>query len=336
MIESPQELARQLRANGLLAEEPAYEPAAAPAFERPWYIGLLLGTAGWLAGLFVLILVVMLFEPHSKGGATAAGVVLLVAAWGLFKVDREGAFVSQLALALSIAGQFAALFGIVDTFSGGVREIAGIAFGALVLQVALALVMPNRLHRTMSVLFACTAWALFVRYGLWDSDPFHYRDVRPAPSLPLALAGWAIAWLPVAGILYVLALREPAWMAAGRQEIVRPAIVGLILGLALTTLFSQPFESFPWRDVETQGGLSIWPLLSAAAALAALAGAFALGHRGLAAVCIVAALLHISHFYYALGASLLLKSLTMIALGVVLLGSAHEMRRRPASGSPPA
>jgi len=325
MIESPQELVRQLRTSGELADGPPYEPSQAALLERPWYIGFLLGAAGWLAGIFVLILVVMLIEPNSKGTAFTSGVLLLGAAWGLFKVDREGAFVSQLALALSVAGQFAALFGIVDTFSNGAGEVAGIAFGALVLQLALIFVMPNRLHRTMSTLFACMAWALLVRYGLWDQDPFHSRGAPPAPSFGLALAGWAIAWLPVAGVLFQLARREPAWMAAGLQEIVRPTVVGLILGLALTTLFSQPLESFPWHRAQAYGGLSIWPLLSAAGALAALAGAFAMGHRGLAAVCIVAALMHMSHFYYALGTPLLMKSLTMIALGVLLLASARQM-----------
>ena len=326
MIESLHELVRQLRASGALADGPPYEPSQAPVLERPWYIGFLLGAAGWLAGLFVLILVVMLVEPKSKGAALTTGLILLGAAWGLFKADREGAFFSQLALALSVAGQFAALVGIVDLFSGSLREVAGIALGALLLQLALIFAMPNRLHRTMSTLFACMAWALLVRYGLWDQDPFHSGSTPPAPSFGLALAGWAIAWLPIAGVLFQLARREPAWMAAGLQEIARPAVVGLILGLALTTLFSQPLESFPWHRAQAYGGLSIWPLLSAAGALAALAGAFAMGHRGLAAVCIVAALLHMSHFYYALGTPLLMKSLTMIALGVLLLASARQIK----------
>ena len=94
---------------------------------------------------------------------------------------------------------------------------------------------------------------------------------------------------------------------------------------------SQPFDTFPFGRTQApgQGGLSVWPLLSTAAALGALVAAFALGNRGLAATCIVAALAHMSHFYYAMGTTLLTKSLTMIAAGVILLWTARAMRRPP-------
>ncbi len=331
MIESTEQLLHELRARGLAADGPAGDPGSSHATNRPWYVSLLLGAAGWIAGIFLLIFVFMLFKPEGAGPALVVGLVLLAAAWGLFKVDREGAFVSQLALALSVAGQFAVLYGIGDTFFKGTREIAGIALVALVLQVALIVAMPNRLHRTMSALFACMAWALLVRYGLWDQAEWGgSRDTPAAHSLGLALLGWAIAWLPVGGLLYVVAHREPTWIAQGRQAIVRPAVVGLIVGLAVATLLSQPFDSFRWggRTEVQQGWLAIWPLLSALAALGALAAAFAMGNRGLTAMCVVAALVHVSHFYYAMGATLLIKSATMIVLGALLLAAAHHLKQK--------
>lgn len=136
--------------------------------ERPWYIALLLGTAGWFAGVFLLFFVFMLFKPESGASALFEGVVLLAAAWTLFAVDRDGAFVSQLALALSVAGQFALVFGVHETLFKPSGSIASVAFVALLLQLALTAAMPNRMHRTMTTLFACVAWAIFVRYGLWD------------------------------------------------------------------------------------------------------------------------------------------------------------------------
>ena len=325
MIDSPSALLDALRARGLVTEAgPAEAPTAAPA-ARPWYIGLILGTAGWIAGIFVLAFVFMLFSGASIIGAP----LLLAAAYGLYRVDREGAFVSQLALALSVAGQFLAVFWLGDAFFKTSRSLAGIAFTALLLQVVLLAVMPNRLHRTMSALFAVIAWAVFVRYGLWD-DPFWGDSRKKQPlTFPLALAGWAIVWLPAAGLLYMLIRREAEWMAKGWQDIARPAAVGLIVALAITTLISQPFDTFPFGGSHQpgEGGLSIWPLLSTAAALGALAAAFALGNRGLAATCIVAALVHMSHFYYAMGTTLLTKSLTMIAAGVILLWTARTLRR---------
>lgn len=327
MIATTQELMAELRARGLAKPGGAVAPAPRGESGRPWYVTLLLGGAGWLAGLFLLVFIFLAFNPTSAPGAFFIGPVLLLAAWGLFWADREGAFVSQLAIALSVAGQVAVLFGIGDAFFKRSNEIASIALVALIMQAALVVAMPNRLHRTMSTLFACVAWALFVRYALWDAPEWRSFDQpRPAPSATLALGGWAMAWLPIGGLLYALVRTEATWMAQGRQAIARPAAVGLIVGLAWATLLSQPLEALHLADMR-QGWLAIWPLLSALAALAALAGAFALGNRGLTAVCILAALAHVSLFYYAMGTTLLVKAAAMIALGAILLGAAHALKR---------
>jgi hypothetical protein len=330
MITTTGQLLAELHGRGLAPDIPGKD--APHASERPWYIGLLLGVAGWVAGLFLLVVVFSIFKPDSPGAALFFSIVLLGAAWGLFRVDPDGAFVTQLALALSVAGQVAVLFGIHETFFKHASGIASIGLSALVLQLGLVVLMPNRLHRIMSTLFAVMGWAIFVRYGLWDQPSWvnaRGGELRTSLSLPLALAGWAIVWLPVGALLYVAIRREPAWMAAGRQAIVRPATVGLIVGLAVATLLSHPFESFSWggEAVHRKDWLALWPMLSALGALGALAAAFALGNRGLVATCVVAALLHAAHFYYAMGTSLLVKSATMLVLGALLLGAAHRLKR---------
>lgn len=287
---------------------------------RPWYIGLLLGVAGWFAGVFVLVFVMMLFSPKDAGSSLVIGCVLLAAAWGLYRVDREGAFVAQLALALSIAGQFAVLFGMHELLFKNSRGIAGIAFVALVLQVILVAVMPNRLHQAMSTLFACAAWATFVRFGMWDDlDAFGRNRHREGPPLGLALLGWALVWAPVGALL--------AWLI--RAERWPPVASGLIIGLAFATVLTHPFEAFTfWGEmVARDDWLALWPLLSALASLGALAAAFALGRRGLMGLCVLAVLLHVSHFYYAMGTTLLVKSLIMLALGGLLLAAAHQLKR---------
>jgi uncharacterized membrane protein len=115
-------------------------------------------------------------------------------------------------------------------------------------------------------------------------------------------------------------------MAAGRQEIARPVANGLIFGLAFATLISQPFETFGvFGHSPRVGWLALWPMLSALASLGALAAAFALGSRGLMGLCVLAALLHMSHFYYAVGASLLFKSVLMLAMGAACLAAARKI-----------
>lgn len=296
--------------------------------DRPLAISLLLGASGWVAGLFMLAFVAALFRPDSTAQAAFCGITLLAAAWGLFKVDGDGAqvFVAQLALALSIAGQCLVLY----AMSGDAHGIEPIANAALVLQVALALVMPNRLHRTLSTLFACIAWALTVRFALLGSPDFGMRGdaVRIAPSLALAIVAWLVAWLPVVVALWWLIRRGAAPTLQRWQGVVQPIVTGFIIGLAFATIASQPFESWRWwgGGEVAAGGLVLWPLLSALGALAAVAAAFARHQRGLMSVCIVAALLHVSHFYYALGTSLVVKSLLMLAMGGAALIAARALR----------
>lgn len=296
----------------------------APA--RPWYIGLLLGASGWLAGGFLLAFVALLFQPDSAGAAAFSGAVLLAAAWGLFKADRDAAFTSQLALALSFAGQCLMLFAMTEP----THALAAVAGAAFVLQALMLLLMPNRLHRVMSALFALIAWALMWRFG-WFGEPTWSGSNGTAPSLLAALAGWALTWLPAGAALWWLIHHEPAWIARGWAPLLRPALTGLIVGIAFATLVSYPLESFRWWGSAPvrQDWLALWPLLSAGAALAAVAAAFALGSRALMGACIVAVLLHVSHFYYALGTSLLLKSFLMLLMGAALLGAARWLAAKP-------
>lgn len=306
-------------------------PTASAAPARPWYIGALLGVSGWLAGGFLLVFVAMLFHPDSAGAAAVAGAVLLAAAWGLFKVDRDGAFTSQLALALSFAGQCFVLFAMVEHR----HALVAVAGAAFVLQAAMLLLMPNRLHRLMSALFALIAWALMWRFGLFG-EPSWTSTNSNAAHLPAALGGWLITWLPVGGLLWWLVRHEPAWIARGWAPVLRPALTGLIVGIAFATLVSYPLESFRWWGSAPVriDWLALWPLLSAGAALAAVAGAFALGSRALMGACIVGVLLHVSHFYYALGTSLLLKSLLMLLMGAAMLLAARWLAARPEGVNP--
>jgi Domain of unknown function (DUF4401) len=314
---NPQELLSALQTRGLVSADASLHSAAASlTTPRPWYISLLLGVSGWFAGGFMLGFVALLFRPDSAGAAAFSALVLLAAAWGLFKTDREGAFTSQLALALSIAGQCLMLYAL----NHDSHSIAAIAGSAVVLQTAMVLLMPNPLHRTLSTLFAMMAWAVMLRFGLFGAPGWNSSRIG-APFLGPTLHGWAMTWGPMLAVLWWLVRTEAQWVARGWAPVVRPVLVGLIVGLTFATLASQPFEEFRWwgADEALSDWLGIWPLLSAGAALGAVAAAFALRSRALMGFCIPAVLLHISHFYYALGTSLLLKSMLMLAMGVALL-----------------
>jgi uncharacterized membrane protein len=52
--------------------------------------------------------------------------------------------------------------------------------------------------------------------------------------------------------------------------------------------------------------------------------------------CVVALLLHVSHFYYELGTSLLLKALLMLAMGAAMLFGARVLAHSERANEEPA
>jgi hypothetical protein len=312
-------------------EDETAPPASAPG-ARPWYVSVLLGGAGWLAAIFLLffVLAAIFSTGESLAKALVAGALLIGAAAGLYRAAGDGAFAGQLALALSIAGQCLLLLGVVNGSSlDRAGAIATLALAATVLQVAMVAIMPSRIHRGMSTLFACMAWALVVRYGLWDDPATSRLGLRSVSHALGSIAGWLLTWLPVAALLGLLAARAPAWRGSARESIARPVAAGLVASLALATLLSEPIEAIAFLAMPglAHGGIAWFPFLSSIAALGALAAAFALGSRGLMALSIAAALLHLAHFYYAMGTTLLVKSAIMIAIGWALLAGAWMSRR---------
>ncbi len=297
---------------------------------RPWYISALLNVSGWFAGLFLLFFVGILFQPKTPEGFFFSGVFCLAAAFGLFMADRRGDFVAQLALALSVAGQILMVVAMFDAKLGATLSLWAI----FLMQAALVFIMPNALHRGLSAFFACVALSIATRFALFGTDNkygFGWDAFikAPPPTLSHALLTWAATWLPVAALVWALVRTEAQWMTRGRQALVRPALSGLIVGLAFATMLSHPFELFDMRrqHFEDTGFLALWPILSAILAAAAIAAGFALRSRALMGIAFAGALVHVSHFYYALGTSLLSKSLLMIIMGGVCIAAAIALRR---------
>jgi hypothetical protein len=323
-------LSELLRAQGLI---PADAPApAAEEPNRPWFITLLQGIAGWFAGIFLLVFLGMLFEPDEPAAILFLGVLLLVAAWLIYRRDRDAVFLDQFALALSIAGQFAIAWGIVgDDFEG-----LALAVSLLVLQALIWLVMPNRTARTLAALFATIAWVYTIRFLLRPGDSFEEMlgfsdggmNLPGAWVMPVA---WLLTWGPLLAALWWLITREPRWMARGFAGHARPALTGLLLGVSLAGVVAEPFGFLIFGSQGMGMNLNwqaLFPLLSIALAAFAVYGAFRLRSTGLMGFAILAALLHLSRFYYFYGTTLLWKSLIMLCVGAGLLLPGVWMKRR--------
>lgn len=308
--------------------------------EAPWFVKVLLAFSGWLAAVFLLVSIGMglRFVFENTAAATIFGGLMIGGAFAVLRGPRNE-FLEHLALAVSLAGQALVVFAIVQYFDGNETVIWALL---ALLQVPLALVMPNFVHRVFSSFLAALAFAMAFSSWGWP---------QLAGGVILFLAAWC--WLDE--------FRHPAWM--GRM---RAFGYGLVLALILlkgTALFGYGLTGWsarsrpavqvgPWLG-EVLIGLVVlyvvrlllqrygrtWPDRIAVAALSGtlllcavalkvqglsigmvliLLG-FAGSNRVLQGLGILSLLFYISSYYYLLHATLLVKSLHLLGVGLVLL-----------------
>lgn len=298
---------------------------------RPWYVSLVLGGAGWLASIFTLLFVVILFSPDTPVSSAVLGTVMLGTGFGLYSADRGNAFFEQLALALSLAGQLALMYAVAEATESAV---AVAAFTTL-LSASVVLWVPDHFAKMLSTFFGCVSWALVVRLGWWGENLF--EQGRLAVPLAPALVGWFLIWVPIGVGLHLTIQRETRWMASATRRVARPAATGFMLALSFGTWASEPFAALPFGTTPGEvpvNFLTLWPLLGVGAALYAGTCAFRLGHRAMIGAAIAGALMHLVQFYYLLGVSLVVKSWIMLAVGGGLLAVARFLRMRIGGATP--
>jgi hypothetical protein len=304
--------------------------------QRPWYVSLLLGAAGWLAGILGVVFIALLIEPRGAGSYALIGIVLLVGAVVLYLVAEDAPFLDQLALAVSIAGQVCLTVAVAEA-SESPALICG--FVAL-MQVALVFLMPNALARTIAAAFACIAWVLAVRLALWGNSLGALLDYGSVSALaderlglPAMLGTWALIWAgPLALIAWLIAA-ETRWMAGSQRELCRALLTGTLLGVLSGVPLAEPLSAV-MHDVARAPAFAswelVWPLLALGITALCAYWSYRIRARALVGAALITALHHVAHFYYLLGSTLLQKSLAMLLLGGIMLAAGIWLDRRNA------
>lgn len=330
-----QALWSQMAASGLAA---GAMPAASE-IHTPWYVRVMLGIAGIIAAVFLFgfVGVAFVFVLQSQSASIAVGLMVIAAAYLVFRAAPRNDFTVMFALAASIAGQGLVIAGL--HLSTQTSSWAAFAL----LEAALALLMPNAIHRFLSSFAAATAFgfvcALSHAYALaggtvalavasiWLNEARlsrHHSLVAPAGyGLTLALIhleatsryGGVLPWSAESG----RAAAMESWTMPGEALVVAALIVSVAALLRRSgAVLHAPRAVLGLLAAAVIGAASFKAPGVAVGLMIALLG-FSNGNRVLTGLGIVALLFYVSSYYYFLDATLLAKSGVLLAISLALL-----------------
>lgn len=320
------------------------------AATSPWYVRVMLGVAGWIGALFLLgfVGVGFSFVMKSTAAALIVGALGCVAAYAIFRAARDNDFALQFGLAVSLAAQAIFISGLLNGF----RQETPILYLLIVLfEATLALLVPNFIHRVLTS--AAAAFAL--SYALNSIGMLGVTSGVVACGLAMIWLdqrrwlGSGNLWRPI-GYGLVLALIQIESMLLGlhmmlwttAREIswwtqygwwVGTALVTAVLMWAVMRMLDQQGMSVSSKTgatamaaVAVVGALSLVAPGLATALLILLLG-FTTGNRILMGLGLFALLGFLSHYYYQLQTTLLVKSMVLAASGGILLAARQVLRR---------
>ena len=314
------------------------------AITAPWFVRVMLGVAGWIGAVFLLLFVGLALRAviDSPGASFVVGLIACTTAGVLFRAKPDSDFAAQFALAVSLSGQALVLFALAREMN---TNLGVIALSMSVFQAVLFFTIQNSVHRVWSAWTGGTA----VVFALTD---WHLHAYAPGPLAAACAWVWLNEFryaksgtmLRAGGYGLVLTLMGAAGMAAvtsgaalwdsGVQRVVTDSayhvwfgagLSGIVLLWTVHRLLVReavlPGTGARWRTLAAAGILAVASLKApglAPATLILLLG-YANGNRVLVGLGVVALLSYLSFYYYSLEVTLLHKSALMAATGVALL-----------------
>jgi hypothetical protein len=309
-------------------------------FDSPWYVKVILAFSGWLAAIFILSFLSVIFS-HLYQNTLALiffGVIFIAIAYFLLSKKKHHEFIEHLALACSVAGQALLTWAIVAS-----SDITLIWFLVAVMHVFLILIMPNYVHRLVSAFIAtlCFAAAIYsISYsstallmysallmlctGLLWLNEFKYQKSLAAVQ--------AIGYGLVTALVIIkgtnVFINTNLW-GFDRSEWIQPWMGEVLLGAVALYVVCRLMQKS-----HVQAFSNLWLLTIAGALLLAFLSinanglivgvmimllGFSASNRVLIGLAVMSLLFYISSYYYLLEISLLDKSLTLLVLGLVLI-----------------
>ena len=336
------EVLGRLHAEGLIdgdAIAASTEMGAGPADRgTPWYVRAMVAVSAWIAMLLMLGFFYGAQLVRSADSLAVTGSILCAASVVMQRNAKQVLFLTSLALALCFTGQIMLVSGL----SMSIHSVVTVSFLVLLLNAGLLTVYDDRTMRFLSTLAIIGAafsivLDMHIPYGLqmltlllaggsaaaWLSEP----QLASGPLAPFArpvgyglaagLFGLLLPWvMPVADMRHFFA-PYGSWVIAG----------GLLLVL-LYVEYRLLLEHALLNDRRVAASVLIGTLTlfyparrmpGMIAAIIVLLIGFRRGNRILMGFALAFLFVFITAYYYHLGLTLLQKSISLMALGAVLI-----------------
>ena len=319
--------------------------------DNPWFLQALFGFSGLFASLFFIgFLTLLLFETRvfdSSVGLLLIGLVLSATGFTLFRNERlrDNAFVSSLAFAVSVAGQAYVAFALLN---GDLYQSVDVWL-FLMLQGCMTLVMSNRVYRLLSALITlcCLVYLLSfyrvseVSLGLLALIAIA-TNLQRYELLQRVPVKWRVSFADVlSAIAYasaIMLLLFSVYIVAGEYSsndfVSNTFSYNYYLAQGLLTLASLYaayliLKRYSVNLLSKSGGLVICAIVVLGIMSVYVSGllatsliiviAIANSQRVLLGLGIFALVSYIFWYYYQLDTSLLVKSGSMLIIGIVML-----------------
>jgi hypothetical protein len=307
----------------------------------PWFVRIMLGVAGWIGALFLLgfVGVGLAFVFRSEATALFVGALCCAAAYAVFARAGRNELALQFGLAVSFAGQVMFIYGLHEGLVGSQSPIFFVLVAAF--EGALAYLFASFIHRVWSTFAAATALGyalnMFGLYGVGTAliggtlgTIWLKEELWAARGAFWRAAAWGLAFAFVQPTSYLddvgrsMRPLDPTFQIAGIVWIKSILAVGVLIFVVYKIL-----ERYGVEIASTTGVASLAASAGIGAATLRAPGiasslvivllGFASGSRALFGFGIVAMLSYLSHFYYSLQLTLLMKSMALAGTGVALV-----------------
>lgn len=314
--------------------------------EQPWYVRVMVGFSAWLASWMLIGFVVGAAIVESEQATLILGVVLVVGAV-IGRCVSDNDFITQMALAVSLAGEALVVFGVAQISD----SVELTLFSFIALEAVLVAFYPDMVHRFLSaasIVFALAGllfewkaldwvhvivigFAMLFVYLVQAEQQFLARGQSPL----LTPVKWGVLFgqLSVLMLSTVYVLPE---LTRTMQWFPNPWISSIGLGLLLLYLVYQLTKSqdFTFSPANTAAVFASCLLLIGVSALAPglimaliiLLLGFTMADRVLMGVAIGFFAVFLAAFFYGIELTLLMKSIVLMATGLVLIAGRFALK----------